>query len=327
MTGAQRLLDRLPKEVTDRLPGKLGERAGRSVVAVVRLHGVITPAMGPMARSVINLSVLEPVLKRAFEVDGLAAVALVINSPGGAPTQSALIADRIRGLAEEHGTENGPGSGATSANGAEGSGRTPVPVLAFCEDVAASGGYWLACAADEIYAHATSMVGSIGVVSQSFGLSGLLERVGVERRLYTAGTNKARLDPFLPEKPEDVAWLTDMQDQLHVLFKNWVNSRRGDKFAAAGVTDPAGELFTGEVWTGAKAAELGLVDGLGTLREIISARFPEAEPVLVEGRKPLLARLGVGGVSARGGLSGVSALVGDLLQAAEVRAAWARYGL
>jgi ClpP class serine protease len=324
MTGAQRLLDRLPKEVTDRLPGKLGERAERSVVAVVRLHGVITPAMGPMARSVINLSVLEPVLKRAFEVDGLAAVALVINSPGGAPTQSALIADRIRGLAEEHGT--GPGN-ATSANGAKGPGRTPVPVLAFCEDVAASGGYWLACAADEIYAHATSMVGSIGVVSQSFGLSGLLERVGVERRLYTAGTNKARLDPFLPEKPEDVAWLTDMQDQLHVLFKDWVNSRRGAKFAAAGVTDPAGELFTGEVWTGAKAAELGLVDGLGTLREIISARFPDAEPVLVEGRKPLLARLGVGGVSALGGLSGVSGLVGDLLQAAEVRAAWARYGL
>jgi ClpP class serine protease len=327
MTGAQRLLDRLPKEVTDRLPGKLGERAERSVVAVVRLHGVITPAMGPMARSVINLSVLEPVLKRAFEVDGLTAVALVINSPGGAPTQSALIADRIRGLAEEHGTKNGPGGGATSANGAKGPGTTPVPVLAFCEDVAASGGYWLACAADEIYAHATSMVGSIGVVSQSFGLSGLLERVGVERRLYTAGTNKARLDPFLPEKPEDVAWLTDMQDQLHVLFKDWVNSRRGDKFAAAGVTDPAGELFTGEVWTGAKAAELGLVDGLGTLREIISARFPDAEPVLVEGRKPLLARLGVGGVSALGGLSGVSGLVGDLLQAAEVRAAWARYGL
>src|SRR5882757_5794157 len=322
MTGAQRLLDRLPKEVTDRLPGKLGERAERSVVAVVRLHGVITPAMGPMARSVINLSVLEPVLKRAFEVDGLTAVALVINSPGGAPTQSALIADRIRGLAEEHGT--GPGN-ATSANGAKGPGRTPVPVLAFCEDVAASGGYWLACAADEIYAHATSMVGSIGVVSQSFGLSGLLERVGVERRLYTAGSNKSRLDPFLPEKPEDVAWLTDMQGQLHELFKDWVKSRRGAKLRTPeGAGDPAAELFTGEVWTGAKAVELGLVDGLGTLREVIADRFPDAEPVLVEGRKPLLARLGVGGVSARGG---ASTLVADLVQAAEVRAAWARFGL
>lgn len=319
MTGANRLLDRLPKEVTDRLPGKFGERSERSVVSVVRLHGVITPAMGPMARSVINLSVLEPVLKRAFEADRLAAVALVINSPGGAPTQSALIADRIRGLAEQHGS-GGPGSANGSGN--NGSAGTPVPVLAFCEDVAASGGYWLACAADEIYAHATSLVGSIGVVSQSFGLAGLLERVGVERRLYTAGSNKSRLDPFLPEKPEDVAWLTDMQGQLHELFKDWVRSRRGTKLgtAEAGAT----ELFTGEVWTGAKAVELGLVDGLGTLREIISDRFPDAEPVLVEGRKPLLARLGVGGVSARGG---ASTLVADLIQAAEVRAAWARFGL
>ena len=324
MTGANRLLDRLPKEVTDRLPGKFGERSERSVVSVVRLHGVITPAMGPMARSVINLSVLEPVLKRAFEVDRLAAVALVINSPGGAPTQSALIADRIRGLAEQYGS-----GGSASANGAgpsggnnSGSAKTPVPVLAFCEDVAASGGYWLACAADEIYAHATSLVGSIGVVSQSFGLAGLLERVGVERRLYTAGSNKSRLDPFLPEKPEDVAWLTDMQGQLHELFKDWVRSRRGAKLGAADAA--ATELFTGEVWTGAKAVELGLVDGLGTLREIISDRFPDAEPVLVEGRKPLLARLGVGGVSARGG---ASTLVADLIQAAEVRAAWARFGL
>ncbi|HEX4358690.1 MAG TPA: S49 family peptidase [Pseudonocardia sp.] len=323
MTGVNRLLDRLPKEVTDRLPGNLGDRSERSVVSVVRLHGVITPAMGPMARSVINLSVLEPVLKRAFEVDRLAAVALVINSPGGAPTQSALIADRIRGLAEQYGTGgSGSANGSSSANG---SGKTPVPVLAFCEDVAASGGYWLACAADEIYAHSTSLVGSIGVVSQSFGLAGLLERVGVERRLYTAGNNKSRLDPFLPEKAEDVAWLTDMQGQLHELFKDWVKSRRGAKLRTPeGAGDPAAELFTGEVWTGAKAVELGLVDGLGTLREVITDRFPDAEPVLVEGRKPLLARLGVGGVSARGG---VSTLVADLVQAAEVRAAWARFGL
>jgi len=276
--------------------------------------------------------VLEPVLKRAFEVDRLAAVALVINSPGGAPTQSALIADRIRGLAEQYGTggsgaSNGSGSGNGPGNGSgSGSAKTPVPVLAFCEDVAASGGYWLACAADEIYAHPTSLVGSIGVVSQSFGLAGLLERVGVERRLYTAGSNKSRLDPFLPEKPEDVAWLTDMQGQLHELFKDWVRSRRGTKLAAAdgGKDTAATELFTGEVWTGAKAVELGLVDGLGTLREIISSRFPDAEPVLVEGRKPLLARLGVGGVSARGG---ASTLVADLIQTVEVRAAWARFGL
>ncbi|HEY1967242.1 MAG TPA: S49 family peptidase [Pseudonocardia sp.] len=302
------LLDKLPKEVTDRLPGKLAERMDRSVVSLVRLHGVITPAHSPVPRSVINLSTVEPVLKRAFEPDRLAAVALVINSPGGAATQSALIADRIRGLAEEH----------------------QVPVLAFCEDVAASGGYWLACAADEIWAHQTSLVGSIGVVSGGFGLSGLIERLGVERRLHTAGTNKARLDPFLPEKPEDVAWLTGMQGQLHEMFQQWVRSRRGDKLAGEDA-----ELFTGEVWTGREAVKLGLIDGLGTPREVLAERFPDAEPVLVEGRKPLLARLGVGAglgsgaVGLGGNISGtlLAELAGELLGAIEHRAAWARFGL
>jgi signal peptide peptidase SppA len=295
------LLDMLPKEVTGRLPGKLGERVDKPVVSVVRLHGVIAPAMGPMARSAINLAAVEPVLKRAFGADRLVAVALVINSPGGAPTQSALIADRIRGLAEEH----------------------RVPVLAFCEDVAASGGYWLACAADEIYAHATSLVGSIGVVSGGFGLTGLLERVGVERRLYTAGANKVRLDPFLPEKEEDVAWLTAMQTQLHELFVDWVCARRGGKL------NRAAALFTGEVWTGTAAVELGLVDGLGTLREVLAARFPAAEPMVVEARKPLLARLGVAPGIVPGPRSGglVSELLTGLLVEIEARAAWSRFGL
>jgi ClpP class serine protease len=275
-----------------------------------------------MARSAINLTSVEPVLKRAFGVDRLVAVALVINSPGGAPTQSALIADRIRGLAEEH----------------------QVPVLAFCEDVAASGGYWLACAADEIYAHATSLIGSIGVVSGGFGLAGLLERVGVERRLHTAGANKVRLDPFLPEKEEDVAWLTAMQTQLHALFEDWVRALRGDKLNRAdpGIgpgTDPSARLasspsdpsalFTGEVWTGAVAAELGLIDGLGTLREVLTTRFPTAEPMVVEGRKPLLARLGVIPGIAPGPRSGglVSELLVGLLVELEARAAWSRFGL
>jgi signal peptide peptidase SppA len=242
---------------------------------------------------VLNLPSLEPVLKRAFAADRLAAVALQINSPGGAATQSALIAERIRGLAAEH----------------------EVRVLAFCEDVAASGGYWLACAADEIYAHATSLVGSIGVISGGFGLSGLLERIGIQRRLYTAGNNKSRLDPFLPEKPEDVAWLRDMQTQVHELFQAWVRERRGDKLGRAD------ELFTGEVWTGARAAELGLVDGLGTAREVLARRFPDATPVLVEGRKPLLAKLGVGGVARAAGQ------LDELLRMAEARAAWSRFGL
>src|ERR687895_211566 len=184
---------RLPDRLASRLPGRLGERSDRPVVSLLRLHGVITAITGPVPRSVINATVMEKPIERAFAPERLAAVALLVNSPGGSPTQSALVADRIRGLA----------------------GKKKVPVLAFCEDVTASGGYWLACAADEIYAHPTSIVGSIGVVSRGFGLHGLLDRLGVERRLHTAGTHKARLDPFLPEKEDDVAWLTAMQLQLH----------------------------------------------------------------------------------------------------------------
>jgi signal peptide peptidase SppA len=282
------------ERLASRLPGRLGEKGDRPVVPMVRLQGVITPMSGPGPRSVINSATTDKLLERAFERDRLAAVALLINSPGGSPTQSALVADRIRSLADEHG----------------------VPVLAFCEDVAASGGYWLACAADEIYAHPTSIVGSIGVVSQSFGLEGLLQRIGVERRLYTAGEAKARLDPFLPEKPEDVAWLRGLQDQLHAMFRDWVVTRRGDKLAKDA------ELFDGEVWTGARALELGLVDGLGTVRGVLAERFPDAEPVPVEGRRALLARLGL----AAAGRSPADLLT-DVAQVAEIRATWARYGL
>ncbi|WP_300013293.1 S49 family peptidase [Pseudonocardia sp.] len=285
---------RIPDLLASRLPG----RTDRPVVSVVRLQGVITPTAGPVPRAVINAITMEKTLERAFAPDGLVAVALAINSPGGSPTQSALVADRIRGLAEDKG----------------------VPVLAFCEDVAASGGYWLACAADEIHAHATSLVGSIGVVSQGFGLDGFIERFGVQRRLYTAGTSKARLDPFLPEKPEDVEWLRDLQDQLHEMFRAWVTARRGDRLA----TGP--DLFTGEVWTGERAVELGLVDGLGTARGVLAERFPDAELVTVEGRKPLLARLGLAGAPAAGSPFGTDGLLG-MAQAAEIRATWARYGL
>ncbi|WP_232661119.1 S49 family peptidase [Pseudonocardia sp. TRM90224] len=289
---------RIPDRLAARLPGRLGERSDRSVVSLVRLHGVITAMSGPVPRSVINAQGLEKTLERAFAPEGLAAVALLVNSPGGSPTQSALVADRIRGLAEEKG----------------------VPVIAFCEDVAASGGYWLACAADEIFAHSTSLVGSIGVISQGFGLDGLIERFGVQRRLYTAGTSKSRLDPFLPEKAEDVAWLRGLQDQLHEMFQQWVVARRGDRLQSGA------ELFTGEVWTGARAVELGIVDGLGTARGVLTERFPDAELVPVEGRKPLLARLGLGGVPAARGAVGTDLLLG-IAEAAEVRAMWARYGL
>ncbi|MGH3586540.1 MAG: S49 family peptidase [Pseudonocardia sp.] len=289
---------RLPDRVVSRLPGRLGERAERPVVSMIRLHGVITAMSGPTPRSVINIAAVEKTLERAFAPERLAAVALQVNSPGGSPTQSALVADRIRGLAAEKG----------------------VPVLAFCEDVAASGGYWLACAGDEIFAHATSLVGSIGVISQGFGLDGLIERFGVQRRLYTAGTSKSRLDPFLPEKQEDVDWLRDLQDQLHAMFKEWVVARRGDRLRSDA------DLFTGEVWTGARAVELGLVDGMGTARRILTERFPDADLVPVEGRKPLLARLGLAPSAGTPGVISSDVVLG-LVEAAEVRAMWARYGL
>ncbi|HVL83297.1 MAG TPA: S49 family peptidase [Pseudonocardia sp.] len=288
---------RIPDRLAARLPGRLGERSDRPVVSMVRLHGVITPTPPPVPRSVINAAALDKVLERAFAPDRLAAVALLVNSPGGSATQSALVADRIRRLADDRG----------------------VPVLAFCEDVAASGGYWLACAADEIHAHPTSLVGSIGVISAGFGLEGLIQRIGVERRLHTAGESKSRLDPFLPEKGEDVAWLRGLQDQLHAMFREWVTSRRGERLRGGD------ELFDGEVWTGARALELGLVDGLGTARGVLAERFPGAEPTLVEGRKPLFARLGMGQAPARAGLG--ADLLLDLVQAAEMRATWARYGL
>ena len=279
--------------VTDKLASRIPVLADRverkDVVAVVKLHGVITPSPSPLARGAINLAAVETALTRAFGHDRLKAVALLINSPGGAPTQSGLVAERIRQLADEKG----------------------VPVLAFCEDVAASGGYWLACAADEIYAHRTSMVGSIGVISGGFGFTGLLERFGIERRLHTAGANKSRLDPFSPEKPEDVEWLKKMHTQLHELFVNWVKERRGDR-----LTDTE-DLFTGDVWLGAKALDLGLIDGLGSLRQIITERYPDAEISVAEPKKPLLARLGLGAPAA----------ASAVLDAVTQKAAWSRFGL
>jgi signal peptide peptidase SppA len=275
--------------VTEKLTARLPMNRGtaKPVVAVVKLHGVITPTPSPLSRGTINIGTVEQALTKAFDHERLLAVALVINSPGGAPTQSALVSERIRELAD----------------------RKKVPVLAFCEDVTASGGYWLACAADEIHAHASSLVGSIGVVTAGFGLNGLLERVGIERRVYTAGESKVRLDPFRPEKDEDVAWLKGLQSQLHEQFVSWVRSRRGDRLAEDA------DLFTGEVWTGAKARELGLVDGVGSLRAVITERYPDAEIVVAEPKRPILARLGLGGATQ------------SLLAAVEHRALWSRYGL
>jgi len=297
MSSPEKLADRLAARLPGRLAALTDKADRRDVVAVVRLHGVITPASAPLGRPALNLHSVETALTRAFRHDRLVGVALAVNSPGGAATQSALIAERVRALAADK----------------------DVPVLGFCEDVAASGGYWLACAADEIYAHATSIVGSIGVVSAGFGLTGLLERLGVERRVHTAGDHKVRLDPFQPEKPEDVAWLTGLQGELHEQFVDWVKARRGDKLADA-------DLFTGEVWTGRKALDLGLIDGLGTMRAVLTERFPDAHIAVAEPRRPLLARLGIGGPAASVLTSPGERLLG-VLDAVEARSVWSRFGL
>lgn len=279
--GKSRLAGRIPV-VGDRI-----ERRDHDIVAVVKLHGIITQHASPVGRGVLNLSTVDSALTRAFGHENLKAVALQINSPGGAPTQSGLIAERIRQLADEKN----------------------VPVIAFCEDVAASGGYWLACAADEIVAHRTSQVGSIGVISGGFGFTRLIDRIGIERRLHTAGQNKARLDPFSPEKDEDVEWLKGVHDDLHGLFTEWVRERRGSKLARES------DLFTGDVWLGRRAAELGLVDRVGNLRDVVSERFPDAEVVVAEPKKSLAARLGLGSPAAA------------LLSAVEHRTTWSRFGL
>src|SRR5204863_7904768 len=215
------------------------------VVAVVRLDGVIGPRQW---RTAMSLASHAAALERAFATKRLGGVALAINSPGGSPVQSALLFRRIRQLAEEKG----------------------VPVFAFAEDVAASGGYWLALAGDEIFSEETSLLGSIGVISASFGFSQLIGRLGVDRRLHTAGERKSLLDPFLPENPSDVARLTALQQDIHRTFKEHVCRRRAGKIDAADET-----LFSGDVLTGRMALERGLVDGIGGLRAVVRSRYGE----------------------------------------------------
>lgn len=215
------------------------------VVSVLRLAGVIGGRIGPLGGG-LTLNGLEKSIESAFGAKRVKAVALVINSPGGSPVQSALIARRIRALAEEKN----------------------IPVLAFTEDVAASGGYWLACAADEIFADENSILGSIGVISAGFGFPDVLARLGIERRVYSAGDNKAMLDPFRPEEAEDVQRLKALQTEIHESFKRHVRARRGERLAADDKT-----LFEGDIWTGGLAKALGLIDEIGDLRSVLRARY------------------------------------------------------
>jgi signal peptide peptidase SppA len=274
------------------------------IVSVLRLSGVIGQ-VGPL-RAGLTMAGTAGLIERAFAPKGQAAVALIVNSPGGSPVQSALIAKRIRDLATEK----------------------KLPVFAFCEDVAASGGYWLACAADEIWADESSIIGSIGVVSSGFGLQEFIQRHGIERRVHTAGEKKVLLDPFAPEREEGVAHLKSIQADIHDSFKAMVRTRRGARLAG-----DEEDLFSGAFWAGRKALELGLIDGLGDLRAVLRGRFGEKVQLRVvqEGRR-WFRRPGLFiDAPSLAASSAVSSLAADLpgaaLAAVEERALWARFGL
>jgi serine protease SohB len=262
------------------------------VVPVVRLTGVIGGAS--LRAGGLNLSGVNPVLERAFKLRGAKAVALAINSPGGSPVQSALIAGRIRALAAEK----------------------QLPVLAFIEDVGASGGYWLALAADEIFADPSSIVGSIGVIHASFGFAGAIERLGIERRLYTAGSKKSMLDPFRPPRTDDIERLNAILHELHQGFKETVRERRGERLKGSDE-----ELFEGQIWTGRGALEAGLIDGLGALHMVLRARFGDKVrlPQMIAPKPWWQRRLGLE--------AWPRALVDAGLDSLAERALWSRYGL
>jgi signal peptide peptidase SppA len=266
---------------------------GNTVIPVVRLQGVIA---SDQRQGRLNIASVSPLLEKAFEAKKAPAVALIVNSPGGSPVQSRLIAERIRQLAAEHDKK----------------------VLVFVEDAAASGGYFIAVAGDEIIADPASLVGSIGVIYASFGFVEAIEKLGITRRLYTAGQNKSTLDPFLPEKAEDVQRIKQLELDVHEVFIDYVKSRRGDKFTAAD-----SELFTGEFWTAKRGLSLGLVDAVGDIYSTLQARY--GKDVELKGITPKrslfqLPRFGFG--SHIGG-----DVAGEVLAKVEDRIHWSRFGL
>ena len=269
----------------------------KPVVPVLRLTGAV--GMAAPLRPGLSLQSLAGALERAFTTSPLATVAIVVNSPGGSPVQSNLIFRRIRQLADEH----------------------EKRVYVFADDVAASGGYFIAIAGDEIYADPSSVVGSIGVISAGFGFDRAIERLDIDQRVYTAGVAKATLDPFRPERPEDIERLRAIQQDIHDTFIAAVKERRGRKLKA-----PHSELFSGAFWSGVKALELGLIDGLADLRS--KMRELHGEDVRL---RPISTDTG-GWLSRRlrrlPGIEAPLAGLGDeLVSTMEMRALWARYGL
>src|SRR5258707_5089944 len=289
----------LPDRLMGWIPARL--RRGAAVVPVVRLSGLIG-AVTPL-RPGMSLAGVARTLERAFSMKNAKAVALAINSPGGSPVQSRQIYLRIRQLAAEK----------------------KLPVLVFVEDVAASGGYMIACAGDEIFCDPSSIMGSIGVVGGAFGFQDLIKKIGVERRLYTAGAHKAMLDPFLPENPDDVARLKALQREIHAIFIALVKQSRGARLKGADDV-----LFTGEYWAGETAVSLGLADQIGDLRSTLHARFGEHRltPLIAPSDGLLSGLLGrrSAGPCTLASLGDVAGLPDELISALESRAIWAKFG-
>ena len=262
------------------------------VVSVLHLHGVIGQT-GKLQSSGMTYDSLQEIITDACKHKRSRALVLRVNSPGGSPVQSALIANMIREQAAKH----------------------DLPIYAFIEDIGASGGYWLACAADEIYAMDASIVGSIGVIAAGFGFTEFIQKHGVERRVYSQGKNKAMLDPFLPEKNEDIKQLTDAQKDVHEGFIQWVKDRRGEKLSGKD-----SELFTGAIWSGKAAQERGLIDGLDSFRHFCQQRFgDEVEFKEFKNEKGFFAR--------KFGLFSPAIWVDALAEAVAQRTHWARFGL
>ena len=259
-------------------------------IPTLRLSGVI--GQTGFMRSGLNISTLDKLIDKLFLDKKSPAVAIIINSPGGSPTQSSLIADKIIKKAKENNKK----------------------VLAFVEDVAASGGYWLACAGDEIFIDTNSVLGSIGVISPGFGFVELIKKIGIERRVYTSGKSKSFLDPFKEEKSDDILRLKDIQEQIHDNFINYVKSRRGSKIEEKNVD----EIFSGLFWVGNKAIELGLADGIGSIHETINKKFgKKAKIKFIDQKKSFLQRK----------LSTSLLNTDELMNTIEEKVMWSRFGL
>ncbi|MCK5424662.1 MAG: S49 family peptidase [Emcibacter sp.] len=262
------------------------------VVAILPLEGVI--GSGSRFSSALNLAGIEEKITQAFDVYNVKAVALAVNSPGGSPVQSELIMRRIQKLSQEK----------------------KIPVYAFAEDVAASGGYLISLAAEEIYAHEASIVGSIGVISAGFGFNKAIDKIGVERRVYAAGDNKSILDPFQPAKDKDIKLLKELQKEIHEFFKSLVKESRGDKLNGTQKI-----MFSGQFWAGKEAMKLGLIDGIGDLHSVMKEKLGDKTKFkrIKEEKGFIKGLLGMGGTKTK--------ISEEILTTLEDRSLWARFGL